>query len=183
MRIAVSGTHNTGKTTLVADLGARLPGHRIVPEPYEILENRGYVFEHPPSVEDFLMQMRQSLTTLRRPWPNVVLDRCPLDFLAYIDASPGADRFDLERWREPITTAMKTLDLVIVMHVDPDHDPEISDDDPAFRLAVDDLLRDLADGDAFDLCEGVDVLPIDGAWGSRADLVLAHIAARGGLRT
>ncbi len=177
MRIAVSGTHVVGKSSLVTELGARLPGYKIVPEPYDILENRGYVFEHPPSVEDFVMQLRQSVSTLGRPWPNAIFDRCPLDFLGYIQASPGADRFDLERWREPISAAMRSLDLVVSLYVDPRHDPGMFIEDSAFRLAVDEEQRDIVDGDAFDLCEGVEILALSGAWDRRADLVMAHINA------
>jgi hypothetical protein len=40
MRIAVSGTHVTGKTSLMHALCASLPQHTIVPEPYDILEER-----------------------------------------------------------------------------------------------------------------------------------------------
>ena len=111
VRIAVSGTHITGKSSLVEVLGANLPQYAIVSEPYEILEERGYEFDHPPSVEDYVVQLKQSLVTLRRPLADTILDRCPLDFLGYIAASPGADRFDLNVWRGAIEQAMKRLDL------------------------------------------------------------------------
>lgn len=175
MRIAVSGTHATGKSTLVAELGTRLPGHRTMPEPYDILENRGHVFEYPPSVDDFVLQLRQSTTMLRRMSANTIFDRCPLDFLGYIHASPEAVRFDLERWREPIVAALRSLDLLIVLHVDRDHDPEMFIEDATYRLAVDGLLRDIVDGDAFDLCEGLEILTLSGDWDRRADVVMSRI--------
>lgn len=34
MRIAVSGSHRTGKSTLIAELAALLPGYSTVDEPY-----------------------------------------------------------------------------------------------------------------------------------------------------
>lgn len=175
VRIAVSGTHRTGKSTLVAEIGARLPGYRIVPEPYETLEERGYDFEYPPSVEDFVAQLRLSIATLRRPWPNAMFDRCPLDFLGYISATRGADRFDLERWRDPITAAMRGLDLVVALHIDRDNERDLAIEDAAYRLAVDDALRDIIDGEAYDLCEGVDILTISGDWNRRADIVLSRL--------
>jgi AAA domain-containing protein len=175
MRIAVSGTHITGKSTLVAALGARLPQHRIVAEPYEILVERGYDFADPPGVDDFVVQLKQSLFSLRRQSPDLIFDRCPLDFLGYIAASPGAERFDLEAWREPIARAMRSLDLVIAVHVDPAHDPPIAGEDAAFRRAVDDALRDIVDGDEFDLCDGVAILPLAGPWDRRLETVLAHL--------
>ena len=80
MRIAVSGTHITGKSSLVEALGERLPHHAVVAEPYEVLEERGYEFAHPPSIDDFVIQLKQSLLSLRRRSPNLIYDRCPLDF-------------------------------------------------------------------------------------------------------
>lgn len=175
MRIAVSGTHRTGKTTLVEALGARLPDHKIVPEPYEVLEERGYVFAHPPSIEDFIIQLRLSLVTLRRRSPNLILDRCPLDFLGYIEASSSADRFDFAAWRDPIIQAMKRLDLLVAVHADPAHDPIGSIEDAAFRLAVDERLRDIIDNDCFNLLEGVDVLILDDPWDRRVATVLTYL--------
>jgi hypothetical protein len=175
MRIAVSGTHHTGKSSLVEALGERLPHHTMVAEPYEILEERGYAFEHPPSVEDYVVQLKQALASLRRRSPTVIFDRCPLDFLGYIYASPGAERFDLEAWREPIARAMSGLDLVVLVRADPAHDPVMASDDAAFRLAVDDVLQDIVDGDCFDLCDGVEILVLDCPWGRRVEIVLEHI--------
>jgi hypothetical protein len=174
-RIAVSGTHGTGKSTLVAALGERLPRHATVAEPYGILAERGYTFAHPPGVDDFVVQLKQSLLSLRRQSPHRIFDRCPLDFVGYIIASPGAERFDLEAWREPIARAMKSLDLVVSLRADPMHDPAIAVEDAAFRLAVDDALRDIVDGDDLGLCDGVEVLVLDGPWDRRLESVLAHI--------
>jgi hypothetical protein len=180
VRIAVSGTHMTGKSSLIKALGACLPNHRTIPEPYEILEERGYAFAHPPTVDDYVMQLRQSLITLRRRSPNLILDRCPLDFLGYIYASPDpeADRFDLALWHGEIAQAMKSLDLVVALHVDATYDPAMPSEDAAFRLAVDDILRDIVDGDSLDLCENVEILSLGGAWDRRLETVLAHISTR-----
>jgi hypothetical protein len=175
VRIAVSGTHITGKSSLVEALGECLPHHTIVPEPYDVLAERGYEFEHPPGLDDFVIQLQQSLITLRRRSPNLIFDRCPLDFLGYISSSPGAGRFDLDVWRGPIARAMKSLDLVISLHVDSAHDPAIPIEDASLRLAVDDVLRDIVDGDGFDLCDGIEILILDGPWDRRVDTVMTHI--------
>jgi hypothetical protein len=175
VRIAVSGTHVIGKSTLVEALGERLPDHTVVPEPYELLEDHGYSFEYPPSVEDFVAQLRQSLAILRRPAPNLIVDRSPLDFLGYIYASPGAERFDPDPWRRPIAAAMTSLDLLVALRIDSTYDPEVPVEDRAFRLAVDGWLRDLVEGDDLDLCEGVDILVLDGPWDRRVETVVAHV--------
>ena len=176
MRIAVSGTHVIGKSTLVEALGERLPDHGIVPEPYELLEDRGYAFEYPPSVEDFVAQLRESLAVLRHPAPNLIIDRAPLDFLGYIQASAGAERFDVEPWRDSISRAVASLDLVIALRVDPKDDPGATVEDLAFRLSVDRCLREIVEGDRFDLCEGVDILVLGSPWHHRADRVMGHMS-------
>lgn len=176
MRIAVSGTHVVGKSTLVATLGEVLPGHIVVPEPYELLEEQGYTFAHPPTIEDYVAQLRQSLAVLRRPAPNLIVERCPLDFLAYIFASPGGERFNVEPWRTPIAAAMASLDLLIALRADPEHEPVGLVEDPAFRHDVDGWLRDLVDGDDLGLCEGVDILVLDGPWDRRLANVLARLS-------
>src|SRR5215467_10214067 len=83
MRVGISGTHGTGKTTLAQELCARLPSHVVVDEPYYLLEEQGYVFDFPPSLEDYQALVAcsvQSLTSLLLP--EVVFDRTPLDYLA-----------------------------------------------------------------------------------------------------
>ena len=49
MRIGISGTHGTGKTTLAQALCGHLPGHVAADEPYWLLEAEGYEFGFPPS--------------------------------------------------------------------------------------------------------------------------------------
>ena len=92
LRIGISGAHGTGKTTLAEDLCVHLAGHVPVDEPYFLLlEEEGYEFEYPPSLDNYRAQFRQVfLRVLRSPAPRVVFDRTPLDFLAYL-AVPGAD--------------------------------------------------------------------------------------------
>ena len=57
MRIAISGSHRVGKTTLAEALAAELPGYELVPEPYYLLEEDGHVFAAMPSIEDFELQL------------------------------------------------------------------------------------------------------------------------------
>jgi len=49
MRIGISGTHGTGKTTLAQALCAHVPSHVAADEPYWLLEAEGYEFGFPPS--------------------------------------------------------------------------------------------------------------------------------------
>ena len=44
MRIAISGTHFSGKSTLVEALSEALPQYTIVEEPYYLLQEEGHEF-------------------------------------------------------------------------------------------------------------------------------------------
>src|SRR5450631_939123 len=96
MRVGISGTHGTGKTTLAGALCARLPGHVVADEPYYLLEEQGYEFGFPPSPEDYRALLACSLRSLSSLplLPGVVFDRTPLDYLAYLavtGAAPSAE--------------------------------------------------------------------------------------------
>lgn len=177
MRIAICGSHATGKSTLIAELAGALPGHMVVPEPYEILEERGYVFAHPPTVDDYVVQLRQSLLSLRRTSPNLIFERSPLDLVAYILANPDAERFDLEAWRAPIMHALGSLDLIVTLHPHPTHDPDLPAAEAAVRYAVDDVLRDLVSDDEFELEGRATLLMLDDSWNYRQRRVLEYLRA------
>lgn len=57
MRIAISGTHPVGKSTLAEDLAALLRDHDLVGEPYHDMAEDGHAFSHPPSLDDFEAQL------------------------------------------------------------------------------------------------------------------------------
>jgi hypothetical protein len=75
MRVGISGTHGTGKTTLAGALCAHLPGHVMADEPYYLLEEEGHEFGFPPSLEDYRALLARSLRSLSSPplLPGVVL--------------------------------------------------------------------------------------------------------------
>ena len=60
MRIVVSGTHASGKSTLIADVAAALPDYAVLPDPFELLDER---FDQPgPAM--FLQQLRAAADRL-----------------------------------------------------------------------------------------------------------------------
>ena len=67
MRVGISGTHGTGKTTLAQALCAHLPGHMAAEEPYYVLEEAGYEFGFPPSLEDYRALLDCSVRSLSAP--------------------------------------------------------------------------------------------------------------------
>ena len=118
MRIAVSGSHRVGKTTLVECVADALPGYAAVDEPYHLLEAEGHEFADPPSLDDFEAQLQRSLAALDDGDRDALFDRCPVDVLAYLLVHDDAARFDLDDWVERIREAMHTLDLVVFVPIE-----------------------------------------------------------------
>ena len=138
MRIAVSGTHRTGKTSLVEALAGVLPGYAVREEPYRLLEEDGYEFADPPTVEDFERQLELSREILASAPANVLLDRCSLDFIAYMQAK-GED-VDVDDLRDEIAS----LDLIVVVPIEtPDRIALPAHEDRRLRRLVDEHLRRL----------------------------------------
>lgn len=81
MWIAVSGTHFSGKSTLVEALSDALPNYMTIEEPYYVLQEEGYEYSELPSIEDFELQLERSIENLDESAPDVIFDRCPVDIL------------------------------------------------------------------------------------------------------
>jgi predicted ATPase len=174
MRIAVSGTHFSGKSTLVEELSSALPEYSTVDEPYYLLEEEGYEFAEPPSVEDFEQQLERALTSLEAREPNVIFDRCPADFLGYLLTHPDAEAFDLEAWLPRVQSALKTLDLIVFVPIEGrDRIALPRSQDPRFRIQVDEELNEILLENSLNL--DVEVLQVTGSPHERLRQVLAHL--------
>jgi len=57
MKIAVTGSHRTGKTTLVEKLLEALPEYTCKAEAYYELEETGHIFSEIPVLEDYILQL------------------------------------------------------------------------------------------------------------------------------
>lgn len=173
MRIAISGTHRTGKSTLVGELEIRLENWVTFAEPYELMVEDGVEFGHPPSVEDFEAQLRCSMELLREGPADAIFDRCPLDFLGYLLAHRDVGVFRLEDWLDRIRESVASLDLVVFVSVEPGDRIGVDEDDGGLRAQVDDVLRDLVPGDSLQF--GMEVLEVQGSVRARADAVLGWL--------
>ena len=177
MRIGISGTHGTGKTTLAEALCDRLPGHVTADEPYYLLEEEGYEFGFPPSLDDYRAQLACSLRTLGEPpaLPRIVFDRTPLDYLAYMVAT-GADAAR-EADTPAVRSALASLDLIAITVITPETErvlptPEL----PELRSAMSEALLELVYADPLDVCGDVPMLELDGPLDDRLAAVLAALA-------
>jgi hypothetical protein len=173
MRIGISGTHGTGKTTLAEALCAHLPGHVTADEPYYLLEDEGYEFAFPPSLDDYRAMLTRSVQILTSPpqLPGVVFDRTPLDYLAYLAAAAGdAER---ETASQPSRSAVASLDLLVVTVLTRETEQTLPTlEMPRLRWAMNDALLEIVYSDPLDLCGDVPVLVLDGPLDDRLPAVL-----------
>ena len=131
MRIAVSGTHCTGKSTLIDEFLRVHPDFVHEPEPYTVLvEEFGEEFSAEPHVDDFVRQLEFNIDRLKHHerGERVIFERCPIDFLAYIECvSPTTSVVS------QVQEGMQNLDLIVYLPIDNTIDAEF----PKLRKAVD----------------------------------------------
>ena len=175
MRVGISGTHGTGKTTLAEALCARLPGHVVADEPYYVLEEEGYEFGFPPSLEDYRALLARSVRILTSTsLPGVIFDRTPLDYLAYL-AATGADPSD-EASAAVLEPAFASLDLLVLTPITPETEQVLpAAEMPGLRSRMDDALLDLVYDDPLNAWGDIPVLELSGPLDGRLDAVLAAL--------
>jgi predicted ATPase len=138
MRIAVSGTHGVGKSTLIDEFLRVHPEFVHEPEPYTVMvEDFGEEFSAEPCVEDFVRQVEFNIVRLHQHarGENVIYERCPVDFLAYIQALNPEIADEL---REEVSEAVRHLELILYL---PLEEVFREDEFPKLQRAVDHTLR------------------------------------------
>jgi len=143
MRVAVSGTHCSGKSTLIDAFLSAHVRYLFEPEPYEVLSDLyGEGFGAEPSAEDFFRQLQYQVERLHRygDGDRVIFERSPIDFVAYLLALDdlGRDTADAALTGQSIATARNAvalLDLIVYVPANDVAAPE--DEDLELRSAVD----------------------------------------------
>lgn len=177
MRIAVSGAHRTGKTTLVEELSRSLPAYAVVEEPYYLLEEEGHEFAEMPCLEDFELQLERSLECLLDGGKDQLFDRCPADILAYLVTHRDGDGFDIDRWLARARNAMQRLDLIVFVPIEnPDRISVSEPEEEELRWRVDEVLREAVLDDPWEF--GVEAVEVTGTPRDRARQVLAHVKSQ-----
>lgn len=176
MRIAICGAHAVGKTSLVNALADALADHSVVEEPYHALIALGHVFEDPPSSEDFEAQLEFSIESVHTTGADVIFDRCPADFLAYLAESATADIVS-DYWPRS-QDAVTMLDLVIHLPVErPDRIQVAASEYPHLRRRVDRRLRHFLQEDGL-LPPSVQLGEVTGSLPERVRSVLGVVRSR-----
>lgn len=167
MIIVVSGTHASGKTTLIDDFAAVHPDVDVLSDPYDLLDDVD------AGGGSFFAQLQLAAARLLEADSGVFLvaERGPLDFLAYLDALETLGRPERapELFRRGVDLchqAMAVVDLVVVLPLnaaDRIHVPD--DEDPELRDAMDASLLELMGDD--DLTGGAAVVELSGTRAER----------------
>lgn len=123
MRIAISGTHGCGKSTLIEEFLLAHSDFSHEPEAYQALqEEHGESFAAEPAAEDFLRQLEYNIGRLNQYQLNdrVIFERCPVDYLAYLFALAELGRdHDASRLLSAATktveNAISLLDMIVFL--------------------------------------------------------------------
>jgi len=149
MRIAVSGTHCSGKSTLIEAFLLEHPEYVHEPEAYEVLsELHGESFSDELSAEEFFRQLEYQVDRLRTYVRDdlVIFERSPADYVAYLQALVDLDResADLRLVRQAIETAREAfgfLDLVVFLPIGGIQIDVSEEEDRRLRSRVDEVLE------------------------------------------
>lgn len=160
MRIAVSGTHCSGKSTLIEAFLSTHPDFAHEPEPYEVMvEEIGEDFAAEPSADDFFRQLEFNVERLHQyqPGSRVIFERSPADFLAYMLAledlrRAGCNEEITQKARDVVVAAMRFLDTIVFLPLNDADGIELPEmEDPELRAAVDSHLTTIFSDEELDL--------------------------------
>ena len=182
MRIVVSGTHASGKSTVVADFALRHPEFTVLPDPFELLDETW----DRPDAGMFAAQLRIAATRLGAGAPELlVAERGPIDFLAYLlaleELHGATDSRELLKRSMAVTReAMERVDLLVLLPLTAgDGIAAGADEHLALREAMNDLLLELAD-DPDVTGDRAEVVELTGSRGRRLAALEAEVARFGG---
>ena len=189
MRIAVSGTHCCGKSTLIDAFLLNHPDFSHEPEPYIALqEEHCEVFSAEPSLDDFHRQLEFNIQRLRcyHFGERVIYERSPVDFLAYMMAINDLQRNAtntriIEDSLDVVIEAIQLLEVIVFLPLDVDDDVVFGtpdSEDLELRRAVDSRLANILNGDDLDLfsASGPKVLEAHGSTTQRLQTLEAFLS-------
>lgn len=175
MRVAIAGTHRTGKSTLLQALEAELAGYTFVDEPYQQMVEDGFDFEEPPTVDEFFEQLRVSTALVTDSAPQTIFDRSPLDFLAYAQCVDRDDAVDLDVWLDLCREGVAALDAIILCTIEAPDRIAVAEH-RKLRRRVDEALQAIILDDRFELLAGVTVVEVSGSVAERVKQALPLFA-------
>lgn len=183
MRIAVSGTHGVGKTTLIEDFISARPDYMMVQEPYWLMSDEGTPFADGPTSADLELQLDRSCSLLLadRGQSQIIFDRSPLDFIAYLDvvsATEGHEWSPTGKLLSRVEKALAAIDLLVFVPLMQPDDIVVSIEYPRLRSRVDARLKAIIRRDDLGLIDLVPrVFELAGTRDARIQKLLAQVPA------
>lgn len=160
MRIAVTGAHGTGKSTLIAAFLERCPGYVHEPEAFEALGDEVEVEGEEPTADGLRLLIAHTAAALD-PYEAgacVIFERSPVDYLAYAAASAWP-RGAIAEFIDDVTPAVRPgvsrLDLIAFLPASGGPAAR-QGESPRFRRRVDRALERALFDDAYDLFGAAD---------------------------
>ena len=174
MRIAVSGTHFMGKSTLIEDFIKKNPTYKTEMEPYYQLQDEKMMeLSLEPSLDSLLEQLDCSIEQLNRNAErNIIFDRCPIDFISYAMCITDQDSIDINdsevsEYFPEIKSALNSLDLIVFLPITKEHLIEYTEENPAYRKAADKCFKKIYRDDICDIFPRYGHPKIIEIWGDR----------------
>lgn len=183
MRIAVSGTHGVGKTTLIEDFISARPDYLMVQEPYWLMSDEGRPFADGPTSADLELQLDRSCSLLLadRGESRVIFDRSPLDFIAYLEVVSETEGFEWSptgKLLSRVEKALAAIDLLVFVPLVQPDDIGVSIEFPRLRSRVDARLKAIERHDDLGLIEIVPrIFELSGTRDARMQKLLALVPA------
>lgn len=184
MRIVVSGTHASGKSTLVSDFAVAHPDFTVLTDPFDDIDEAWDA----PSASMFAAQLRVSADRLHSEGhgDRLIAERGPIDFLAYIlalaELTDGElDPRFIDQATERTAAALNTIDVLVVLPLTPSDPIHVGEDEHLeLRDAMNQILLELLDDPAI-IGPGLEVAEITGSPAERLAALeaLAGVARRG----
>ncbi len=168
MRIAVSGTHSVGKSTLVADIHQAFGSFVHEEEPYRALRDF-YPIKFGKESTRYCngIQLFYNISRVQQYRSNrdhVIFDRCPIDYIAYSIYTAHHKQTDLDAafvgsLIEPVRQVLQVLDLIVFVPVSQKHPMHLENDgirlvDKEYRWEVDRHFKHLYRDGLYELFDG-----------------------------
>jgi hypothetical protein len=159
LRIAISGSHGSGKSTLIAAFLEKHPSYAHEPEAFETLaDDIELTPSEGPTPEGLALLLEDSIETvgLHEPGAMTLFERCPVDYLAYASASARSWPSEsiqsfLDAAIPRVRDAIRNLDAIAFLPGTSRGIQSRPGDNPRFRKRVDAALRRALIDDDYDL--------------------------------
>ena len=167
MRIAISGSHSLGKSTVVNDWVALNGDYMREEEPYRVLSLRGpyeILFREASTRLHNGIQMYYNISRLNRyftPAEQVIFDRAPVDYIAYSQYTANQRLTDIDddfvlSMVSAVRESLERLDILAFVPKSDDWPVAMEDDgirpvDHSYRDEVDAIFKQIYRDGRFDI--------------------------------